>query len=127
VGGAEANRFARWLHPDLVHFGYSHTYKSILGAIHVICAALLLFRKTALLAAVVMVPMMINILLINIFYSIIRTLPPPLRLLNYETGHFICYEKRTFLFANDTDGLATTRQKLTKQQNRNGKVFRSAI
>ncbi|MBB6142143.1 hypothetical protein HNQ77_000081 [Silvibacterium bohemicum] len=52
------------------YFGYSHTYKYILGAIQVICAALLLFRKTALLAALMMVPMMINILLINIFYSI---------------------------------------------------------
>jgi hypothetical protein len=52
------------------YFGYSHTYKYILGSIQVICAALLLFRKTALLAAVMMVPMMVNILLINIFYSI---------------------------------------------------------
>src|SRR5271156_1609409 len=31
----------------------------------------------------------------------IRTFPPPLRLLIYETGHFICYQKRTFLLAND--------------------------
>lgn len=52
------------------YFGYSHAYKYILGAIQVLCAALLLFRKTALLAAVVMVPMMVNILLINFFYSI---------------------------------------------------------
>lgn len=52
------------------YFGYSHTYKYILGVIQVICATLLLFRKTALLAALVMVPMMVNILLINIFYSI---------------------------------------------------------
>jgi hypothetical protein len=34
----------------------------------------------------------------------IRTFPPPLRrlLVIYETGHFICYEKRTFSLANDT-------------------------
>ena len=38
----------------------------------------------------------------------IRTFPPPQRLLTYETGHFICYEKRTFSLANDMDG-ATTR------------------
>src|ERR1035438_9916474 len=25
----------------------------------------------------------------------------------YKTGHFTCYEKRTFLLANDTDGLPT--------------------
>ena len=29
--------------------------------------------------------------------------PPPLRLLTYETGHFICSQKRTFPLANDTD------------------------
>jgi hypothetical protein len=52
------------------YFGYSHTYKYILGSIQVIGASLLLFRKTALLAALMMAPMMVNILLINIFYSI---------------------------------------------------------
>ena len=36
----------------------------------------------------------------------IRTFPPPLRLLTYETGHFTCYEKRTFLLANDISGWA---------------------
>jgi len=34
----------------------------------------------------------------------IRTLPPPLRLLTHESGHFICYQKRIFLLANDTAG-----------------------
>ena len=34
----------------------------------------------------------------------ICTFPPPLRLLTYESGHFTCYEKRTFLLANDTAG-----------------------
>jgi hypothetical protein len=52
------------------YFGYSHTYKYILGLIQVTCASLLLFRKSALIAAVMMVPMMVNIMLINIFYSI---------------------------------------------------------
>jgi len=52
------------------YFGYSHTYKYILGAIQVTCAALLLFRKSALIAAVITVPMMFNIMLINIFYTI---------------------------------------------------------
>ncbi|MGA7316303.1 MAG: hypothetical protein WBX22_20295, partial [Silvibacterium sp.] len=31
----------------------------------------------------------------------IRTFPPPLRLLTYETGHFICSQKRTFSLASD--------------------------
>jgi hypothetical protein len=52
------------------YFGYSHTYKYILGALQVTCAALLLFRKSALIAAVMTVPMMVNIMLINVFYNI---------------------------------------------------------
>jgi len=52
------------------YFGYSHAYKYILGLIQVFAASLLLFRKTALLAAVLMVPIMANIILINIFYVI---------------------------------------------------------
>jgi hypothetical protein len=39
-----------------------------------------------------------------------RTFPPPLRLLTYETGHFICSQKRTFSLANDTSGLAVTQE-----------------
>ena len=52
------------------YFGYSHAYKYILGIIQVIGASLLLFRRTALLGALMMAPMMVNILLINIFYRI---------------------------------------------------------
>jgi hypothetical protein len=52
------------------YFGYSHTYKYILGLIQVTGASLLLFRKSALLAAAMMVPVMVNIVLVNIFYSI---------------------------------------------------------
>src|ERR1700753_3888366 len=52
------------------YFGYSHTYKYILGLIQVVGASMLLFRKSALFAAVILVPVMINIMLINIFYSI---------------------------------------------------------
>lgn len=52
------------------YFGYSHVFKAILGMIQVVAASLLLFRKTALLAALVMVPVMTNIVLINIFYGI---------------------------------------------------------
>ncbi len=52
------------------YFGYSHTYKYILGSIQVTGASLLLFRKSALLAAAMMLPVMVNIMLINVFYSI---------------------------------------------------------
>jgi len=49
------------------YFGLSRSYAAILGFIQVADGALLLFRKTTLLGAVVMFPVMSNILLINIF------------------------------------------------------------
>lgn len=52
------------------YYGYSHTYRTILGLTQIIGASLLLFQKTTLLAAVMMTPLMVNILLINVFYSI---------------------------------------------------------
>ena len=54
------------------YYGYSHTYKFILGSIQILGASMLLFRKSTLLAAAVLAPMMANIVLINIFYSISR-------------------------------------------------------
>jgi hypothetical protein len=32
-----------------------------------------------------------------------KTFPPPLRLLTYESGHFICSQMRTFLLAIDNN------------------------
>lgn len=52
------------------YYSYSHIYKDILGLTQVTGASLLLFRKSTLLAAVMMTPVMANILLINVFYSI---------------------------------------------------------
>lgn len=52
------------------YFGYSHAYTYILGAIQVLSATLLLFRKTSLIAALVMLPVMANIVMINVFYWI---------------------------------------------------------
>jgi hypothetical protein len=52
------------------YYSFSHTYKDILGLTQVLGASLLLFRKTALLAAAIMTPVMANILLINIFFFI---------------------------------------------------------
>ena len=52
------------------YFGYSHAYKYILGLIQVFAASLLLFRKAALFAAVLVLPVMANIVLINLFYGI---------------------------------------------------------
>jgi hypothetical protein len=49
------------------YYGYSYTYAFILGLVQVVGATLLLFRRTAFLGSALMLPVMINILLINIF------------------------------------------------------------
>jgi hypothetical protein len=49
------------------YFGYSRVYANVLGLTQVAGATLLLFRKTTLIGAVAMLPVMGNILLINIF------------------------------------------------------------
>lgn len=49
------------------YYGYSRVYACLLGMIQVIGATLLLFRKTTLLAAMIMLPVMANIVLINMF------------------------------------------------------------
>ena len=49
------------------YFGYSRVYASILGLTQVAGATLLLFRKSTLLGALLMLPVMANILLINMF------------------------------------------------------------
>lgn len=52
------------------YYGYSRVYASILGLTQITGATLLLFRKTSLLAAVIMLPVMANILLVNIFIMV---------------------------------------------------------
>jgi hypothetical protein len=49
------------------YYGYSRAYAMILGLTQVTGATLFLFRKTTLLAAALMFPLMANILLINVF------------------------------------------------------------
>lgn len=49
------------------YFGISRAYACILGFTQVVGATLLLFRKTMLMGALSMLPVMTNILLINIF------------------------------------------------------------
>ena len=52
------------------YYSYSHVYAVILGLIQLAGGALLLFRKTALLGAVLTLPVMTNILMINVFFFI---------------------------------------------------------
>lgn len=51
-------------------YSYSHVYATLLGVIQLAGAALLLFRKTALLGAALLLPVMTNILMINLFFFI---------------------------------------------------------
>jgi hypothetical protein len=52
------------------YYSYSHVYAVILGLVQLGGGALLLFRKTALLGAALMLPVMTNILMINVFFHI---------------------------------------------------------
>lgn len=52
------------------YYNYSHIYARILGMTQLVGAALLLFRKTAVLGAAAMLPMIANILMINLFFHI---------------------------------------------------------
>ena len=52
------------------YYAHSHTYAVILGLIQLGGGALLLFRKTALLGAALMLPVMTNIVMINVFFHI---------------------------------------------------------
>lgn len=52
------------------YYSYSHVYGSILGLVQLAGGTLLLFRKTATLGAAMMLPVMMNILMINVFFFI---------------------------------------------------------
>jgi len=52
------------------YYSYSHVYAVILGLIQLAGGTLLLFRKTALLGAALMLPVIANILMINLFFFI---------------------------------------------------------
>ena len=52
------------------YYAYSHTYEVILGLVELAGGTLLLFRKTALLGAALMLPVMTNIVMINVFFHI---------------------------------------------------------
>ncbi|MEO4005953.1 hypothetical protein [Flavobacterium sp. CAU 1735] len=52
------------------YYGYSYTLTVIIGLIQIIGSVLLLFRRTTLLGVITLIPVQLNILLINIFYGI---------------------------------------------------------
>jgi len=52
------------------YFAYSYTLAVIIGLLQVTGAILLLFRRTTLLGVAILLPVMVNITLINVFYQI---------------------------------------------------------
>jgi hypothetical protein len=52
------------------YYGYSHAYGFILGLTQLVGGLLLLFRRSSLVGAAVLVPLMTNILMINVFFTI---------------------------------------------------------
>src|SRR6516162_298237 len=50
------------------YYSFSHAYAYILGFVQLAGGEMLLFRKTAALGAIVMLPVMANILMINVFF-----------------------------------------------------------
>ncbi|HEY0055854.1 MAG TPA: hypothetical protein VGB63_10890 [Pedobacter sp.] len=51
------------------YFGYSHTFGLIIAGVQIISSFLLLFRRTMLLAEVILFSFMLNLTLINTFYG----------------------------------------------------------
>ncbi|HVU84952.1 MAG TPA: hypothetical protein VHC50_08930, partial [Puia sp.] len=52
------------------YFSYSYTMSVIIGVIQIVGSALLLFRRTILPGVILLLPVMVNIVLIDVFYSI---------------------------------------------------------
>lgn len=52
------------------YFSYSYAMSCIIAGIQIIGSAFLLFRRTTLLGVILLLPVMVNIMLIDIFYSI---------------------------------------------------------
>lgn len=81
------------------YFGYSRVYACILGFTQVTGATLLLFRKTTLLAALIMLPVMANILLINIFILVNDYGPYFISILICSSLLLIVWHQRAALFS----------------------------
>ena len=52
------------------YYSYSHAYANIIGLTQLAGGVMLLFRKTAMLGAAIILPVISNIFMVNIFFSI---------------------------------------------------------
>ena len=57
------------------YFGYSSIYGNLIGCVQILGAVLLMFRKTTLIGACLLLPVVGNIFLVNIFYGIALDTP----------------------------------------------------
>jgi hypothetical protein len=80
------------------YFGYSRTYACVLGMTQVLGATLLLFRKATFLGAAMMMPVMANIVLINIFIMV-RDYGAELMAILIFTSllTILCYDRARFI------------------------------
>ncbi|HVG28165.1 MAG TPA: hypothetical protein VM864_00445 [Pyrinomonadaceae bacterium] len=52
------------------YFGYSPIYGNLIGIVQVLGGILLMFRKTTLLGSCILLPVVSNIILVDVFYGI---------------------------------------------------------
>ena len=52
------------------YFGYSTVYGNVIAVVQIICGLLLTFRRTTLLGAILLFGIMVNIVLVDIFYHV---------------------------------------------------------
>ena len=52
------------------YFGYSPVYSSFLALVEIVCGVLLIVPRTALLGAVLLLPVVTNIVLVDVFYGV---------------------------------------------------------
>jgi hypothetical protein len=100
------------------YFGFSRVYATILGLTQVAGATLLLFRKTTLLGTLAMLPVMANILLINMFILVNDYGPYLISGLICASLLIILWQQRAALFSrlwSTQNGEAVRRELVTEK------------
>jgi hypothetical protein len=98
------------------YFGYSYALTLIIGLLQIGGSVLLVFRRTYLLGIVILLPVMINIMLIDIFYGIpfAATLNAILFTLGLSYLLLLRWKELTAFFLRPTDNLPAVRIGLFK-------------
>ena len=94
-----------------VFFGYSESFTYVIGFLQVFGGALLLFNKTKILGVAILFPILLNILLIDIFYAGYPILEAIINVSFYIfVLLFVCFNER-LLLANTLYLLLSTKKK----------------